>query len=207
MKKLLLLLLFIPLFFSCGNNQKEVDIKIINPLQLDIEKPEGWYSVDIDTDKNIENLQKSDFNTDQLDKIIETTQGNLPLISYTKYDMDRVEGLTPTINVTLVKNYTSNFEEFQDFMNNSVKQFQDMLNNFEITSPIQEIDIAGFKSIGFVGTYDLPIYDSTYKTRVWTYAVPMDSYIYQINFIDFIESEDCSDLYNDLLKSIRIREN
>jgi hypothetical protein len=195
------------ILFSSRNNKKDIDLNTLNTLEIDIKKPEGWYSMNLSQDQRIEDLKSGGFNADQLDKIIETTKGTLPLFSYTKYHIDSVDVPIPTINVSLVKNYTSNFEEFLDRMDYSTKQLQDMFNNFEITSPIQEIDIAGFKSISFVATYDLPFYDSIYKTRIRVYAVPIDSYFYQINFIDYIESEDCSILYNDLLKSIRIGEN
>jgi hypothetical protein len=206
MKKLLLLL-FIPLFFSCGNNKKDVDLNAINPLEIDIKKPDGWYSLDVDLSKQIENLNRAEFNKDQIDKIIQNSQGNLPLFSYTKYDTDSLVGPTPTINVVLNKNPSSNFQGFKDICENSMVQFQDMFDNFEMTSPIQEIDIAGIKSVSCVATYDFSFDGSIYKTRVWIYAVPLDGYSYQINFIDFIELDDCSIIYNDVLKSIIIGKN
>ncbi len=203
MKKLLLLL-FIPLFFSCGNNEKEVDLKSIDPLEFYIEKPHGWHSVEMNATENLKSrANQLELDEDEIEKIIEDdlNKGTLPLFTYLKYE---TESINPTINVTLDKSRNMNFQDLKNLTKNDLKMIEEVFNNVEVISDTKEIDIAGFKSIYYVVKYDLTFENRIYKTRISTYFVPIKNYYYTIYLIDFIEFDDCSIVYNDVLKSIII---
>ena len=198
MKKLLLLLLCVPLF-GFGQDFQKVN----HPYNIDLKAPDGWYSLDTREYDRIENA-KQFFDKEEMDKMIAMSQGKQSLLTFMKYNYDSLIGVSPTISVLLNINKTDNYESFHDYIYESIKSIQDAIPNLEIINPLQEIYVSGIRSFDFIITYDLPFGDSVYKTRVRILSVPIKDYLYQINFIDFLEHDDCSLIYNNVIESIII---
>jgi hypothetical protein len=203
MKKLLILFVSISILLSGCANQEEKEQNAKNSFYMD--KPGNWYS---QTDSMIyDNLSKFELSNAELDEMLKTHKGSVPLVIYTKYKPDEHAGMIPTIQVNLRSATTNDFKQFKATLIQSAKQFKNILNNFEYIDEPQEIDIAGIKSIYFKSKFDMPLKNGeAIKVRSWTYAIPKDSYFYQINFSDAFEEDDNSELFNRLIQSIKIND-
>lgn len=203
MKKIILSIAILILAYGC-TNQVEKGQNAKSSFYID--KPENWYS---QSDETIyDNLSKFEFSDAELNKILKTHGGSVPLLIYTKYKPEDYEGIIPTIQINLRPNQTDNFAEFKESIIQSAKQLKNIFNNFEYIDEPHEIEIAGIKSIYFKSKFDLQLQNGEItNVRSWNYAIPTDDYFYQVNFSDAFEKDDSSEIYEELIKSIKFVSN
>lgn len=186
-------------FLSC--NQLEKEKKALKNFHVD--KPDGWYNIHISDEEKLANLKLTDAQVDSILK--NTSSGKVSIATYTKHDPTAEEGMTPTIGIVMQKNNTESFEEFKTISDATINEAKKMFKNVELIDAPQEVEIDGIKSVYFKIEFDLNLVnDSTLHVRSWQYTIPSGPYFYKINFSDLLEKDDCSAIFEKVLKSVRI---
>lgn len=187
--------------FSKNENRAKDTQSTINSFYMD--KPDNWQSQTASAVyDNVSNFELSD---NEIGELMKAHNGAIPLAIYTKYKIEEHEGTIPTIQINLISNKSNDFTEFKQSFIQSFKEFEDYFDNLEYIDQPQEIEISGIKSVYIKTKFDMPLKDGqVINVRSWTYGIPKGSYFYQINFSDAFEKDDNSDLYENLIKSIKI---
>ena len=164
MKKLILLLLFIPLV-SFG--------------QLEIEKPEGWF--DNNTDNAVtENLKKISKNNPkvQVADVIDDWNNKVDkvLFFYTKYDLSKHYGVSPTINVTLIKNiYDKSLEDLASEGQNVMEELKKIGMEEVSLEKIGYINLnSGIKAVEFKSSFKIPGFSEKVNSSIYSYLISKD---------------------------------
>ncbi|MEL6639063.1 MAG: hypothetical protein AAFW73_20705 [Bacteroidota bacterium] len=165
--------------------------------------PEGWQ---VQQEEDIlKNLDKYDFDEEQLQELLAKRNGSIPLISFFKYDPKTHAGLIPTIQILVRSNPTPSFEYFEQMINQSAGDLKNVLEDFTLIESPRVVEVSGQPAIFLTGTYSLGTKrGAKLYARTRVYAVPKGAYFFQIAFIDAQEGEDCSELFDALLQSIQI---
>jgi len=171
---------------------------------LKIDRPDNWYdnsNIDIQA-----NLERYEMKESQLKDLINSNRGSIPTHIYMKYNPAGYPGIIPTVQINLRPNPNQEFKHFKMSMEHSVKQMSTILTNFKVIDKLQEIEIDGFKAIYFQASFEMKLpNNSIEKIRSWTYAIPLDSYFYQINLSDLFEKDNCEKVYKTLVGSIELK--
>ncbi|MCY2688586.1 hypothetical protein [Salinimicrobium sp. TH3] len=166
-------------------------------------EPENWTQAD--NDDLLKNLSKIDLKEEDLKKLISDHNGSLLLTSFYKYNLSTHAGLIPTIQVNVRKNDTRNFNEFTSLITQSANSFKQYFPDFSFETAPKVVEIGGIKSIYFVGKFSMQTANGeSLKVRSRTYAIPHGNYFFQLNFTDGQITEDNSDLFDALAKTVRI---
>ncbi|WP_029036692.1 hypothetical protein [Salinimicrobium xinjiangense] len=166
-------------------------------------QPENW--VQTDNRELLQNLGKFDLKEAELQKLISDHNGSLLLTSFYKYNPESHAGLIPTIQLNVRANATRNFAEFTNLITQSANSFKQYFSDFTFDTAPKVVEVGGVKSVYFVGKFTMqtPAGESI-KVRSRTYAIPYGSYFFQLNFTDGQVTEDSSELFDALAKTIRI---
>lgn len=193
-----ILIILSVLSFSCNPQSINKEIE-----GFEIPKPENWID---NSDLSLkDNLSKYDLKDEEISKILKNNNGSVPVVIYTKYDLSEFSGPIPTIQVLLRPNNSKDISSFKEMMESSVKQMAEAFSNFKILSPLEIVEIDGFKALKFVSQFDIPFSeDESYTIRSWTYAIPSGKHFYQINFSD-TEGEDSEKVYDKLINQIKLK--
>lgn len=184
-------LLFITTSFKQTNNE----------FAFSMTPPKGWQ---VTTNQEIwDNLKKFKATGPELNKYISDHKGSALVVSYMKYKPSEHAGLIPIIQVNLRLNDTKNFPQFVSVMTKSADNMKNYLKDFQYIDKIQTIKIAGRETFYFSAKFNMITKNSdTIRARSRTYAVPIGDKFLQINFTDG-PNEDCSKLYDSLVKTIK----
>lgn len=79
-----------------------------------IEQPKDWLVGDNKT--RMDNLAKLKIDETALNEMIKSNKGSLLLTSFYKYDIKTTAGLIPTIQINVLNNPTTTFEQFNTAM-------------------------------------------------------------------------------------------
>jgi hypothetical protein len=168
-----------------------------------IDKPIGW--IEADNKELLRNLDKFELTEENLTKFINDHKGSILLTSYYKYNPKTHAGLIPTIQFNVRVNGARNFNEFKNVMTQSANSFKNHFEDFEFAVTPTVVEISGVKAIYFVGKFSMQMHNGILmKVRSRTYAVPYGSYFFQLNFTDGQDKEDNSELFDSLIKTIKI---
>lgn len=194
---LVFIVLFVMLFSGCNGQLEKNKID-----KLNIPLPENWInnsSIDLK-----ENLFQYDLSEDEIIEVLKTAKGGTPVAVFMKYDPAEFSGgPIPTIQVNLMPNSSSDFDGFREIIVNGAEKMKGYFTNFEVITPIQEVEIDGIKGFMFISQFDMANeINEKWTIRSWLYAFPSGEYFYQINFSD-TEDEDSKDVYDDLVKRIK----
>lgn len=166
-------------------------------------EPKDWLVAD--NNLRLANLNKVELSNETRTKLINESKGQLLLTSYYKYDQKKHAGLIPTIQVNVRNNPTKTFEQFSAAMMQSANGFKNYFADFKFLKEPEVIEINGVKVVYFTGTYTLGTAASgPMKVRSRTYTIPNGAYFFQLNFTDEQGKEDDTQLFDALVKSIKI---
>ena len=194
MKKLILLLLFIPLV-SFGQEQA---------VKFKIDKPIGWvdntsyYKDNTAKKTNLQTLLKDGTNKETLIESITDPS----LYVFTKYNLEDVSStdFIPSINVVLSTDTNWELRDMKVVSKEIFSQMRLSLDNFKLIKN-DYIVINGKEGFLFHSTFNLNTINET--IRSWTYFFFIDKGLfYQITFAD-TEGDKCDKVFEDALKSIR----
>ena len=168
-----------------------------------MDQPDKWLISD--NRALLQNLEKLDLKEEELKKLISDQNGSLLLTSFYKYNPQAHAGLIPTIQVNVRANGTRNFTEFSNLITQSANSFKQYFPDFTFETAPKVVEIGGIKSIYFIGRFTMQTQNGeNLKVRSRTYAIPYGSYFFQLNFTDGQVTEDNSNLFDSLIKTIRI---
>jgi hypothetical protein len=167
-----------------------------------IKQPENWFSAtEFDI---IENVDRFDMSKKQINDLIKSNRGSVLILAYTKYDPAEYVGLIPTVQVNLRPNPRNSFEKFKMDIVESAEQLKTQFTNYVITEKLTEIEIDKIKSLYFKSEFELTIGEEVSKVKSWNYVIPVNDFFYQINFSDGFNNEDCSDLFEELITTVKV---
>jgi len=200
MKKVLLLILIATISINFAYSQKNFTSK---EYEFEIKKPENW--IEANNKVLLKNLEKFEINEENLNKLISDNKGSLLLNSFYKYDPKTHAGLIPTIQINVRAKGVGNFEQFKNGILQSANSFKNYFPDFEFIKNVTEIEIDGVKCIYFIGKFTMKTQNGEeMKVRSRTYAIPYKNYFFQLNFTDGQVSEDCTEEFDELIKTIKI---
>jgi hypothetical protein len=134
-----------------------------------------------------------------------SNNGAISQISYHKYDVDSVVGFIPTIKITVRLNPAKNFDEFKNIMIASTDRLKSTLDNFEYLDRITNVKLSNHNCIYYSSRYSItPASSEKFIVRTKSYNIPRGNYFVSITFMDNESSEDCSSLFNEIIKTISI---
>jgi hypothetical protein len=166
-------------------------------------EPTGWTL----TEKRIldENLKQFEF-TGAVDRFV--TEDNILLFAFTKYVPNSRRGLNPKIEARVIATGLQRSLSFEEFRPAIIRAFQTLRSNHGSYSYLVEptpIDVFGAKGVYQISRFTMRTRERTeYYVRSRTYAIPYKTYYFQISFVDEVGGEDCSALFDELVKSIKI---
>lgn len=171
-----------------------------NSFTFSMKAPEKWNEI---TNEDIwNNIDKFKLTDSELNKYISDHKGSVLLLAYLKYKQTEHPGLIPTIQVNLRINTTNNFKDFFLLMSKSAEDMKKHLNDYEFIDNPDTLLVGGKKAMFFSAKFTMSTKNGAIiNARSRTYAVPNGDKFFQINFTDG-DGEDCSKLYDELLKTI-----
>jgi hypothetical protein len=168
-------------------------------------EPKGW----VLTEQKV--LDASLMQMELSDKTIErffNEEDDVLLFAYTKYAPNSRRGLNPKIEARVISNGLNRPLTFDEFRPAIVRAFQTLKGDLQAYAYIQEptqIDFTGATGVYQISKFKMRTKERTeYHVRSRTYAIPYKTYFFQISFVDEVGGEDCSAVFDELVKSIKI---
>lgn len=185
------MLLIVPALGFGQNLQKKI---------LAIQKPSGWYSSSGNTEV-IENIHRLlDNSNDAKILVKDINERGEVLFSYSKYDLNTISGLSPTINIAVIKNNNLNFDQFKLYTKSkTVKELKEVTNNLNVHYT-KECLFGERLAIELHASFNLDGYLE--RIRSWIYFIPINDIVFQLNFSD-LENDKCNDLYDDIVNGLK----
>ncbi|MFN5169275.1 MAG: hypothetical protein ACK5DD_06595 [Cyclobacteriaceae bacterium] len=173
------------------------------PYGFAMPKPDKW--IEANNKELLANLDRFDLKEEELTKIINDHKGSILLTSFYKYNPKNHAGLIPTIQINVRTNATQSFDEFVSVMTRSANSFKQYFPDFSFEVEPSIVEVGGVRSIFFVGKFSMQGQTGgAIKVRSRTYAIPYGSYFFQLNFTDGQDTEDSSELFDQLIQTVRI---
>lgn len=200
MKKILRITLLILFSASLLWGQKTFDNK---KFGFSMQEPKDW--IIVGKPELIKNLEKFDLTEAELAKLIKNSRGSIPIIAYIKYDPAKKAGLIPKIQIDVRANNTKNFPQFKTALTQFTQSLKVIFEGFEFIQEPKEIEVAGIKSVMFIGRFTLKTQEGDeLKVRSRVLSIPYKNYFFQVNLIDGQIEEDNSELFDEIIKTIKI---
>lgn len=187
------------IFASVVYCQDKFEVKKIG-FSIDI--PNKW--IKVSNDEIIENLNKYDFTDEQLDELLKANNADVSLGAFTKYDPKKVAGIIPTIKIRTQNNPTKNNKDFLRFVQLSAESGIKALDNFKIVDAPKSVIISEKQVVKFSVQFTLKNAGKEYEIISKSYYIPKNNYFISLNFIEQIGKEDNSELFEELVKSIKL---
>lgn len=166
-------------------------------------EPKDWLIAS--NEFRLANLEKLKMNETAKSEAIKSNKGSLLLTSFYKYDAKKYAGLIPIIQINVRTNPTKTFEQFSSAMMQSASGFKNYFPDFKLIKEPSVIEINGTKAVYFIGTYTLSSKSGmVMNVRSRTYAIPNGEYFFQLNFTDEQGNENDTQLFDELVRSIKI---
>ena len=168
-------------------------------------EPSGW----VLAEKKVldESLMQMELSDATLEKLLKD-DGDVLLFAYTKYSPNSKSGLNPKIEGRVISNRLNRSLTFDEFRPAIVRALQTLKIDLPAYSYIQEptpIDFNGALGVYQISKFKMRTKERTvYHVRSRTYAIPYKTYFFQISFVDEVGGDDCSAVFDDLVKSIKI---
>jgi len=172
-------------------------------VKLKMQSPTNWKYAG--TDESKKNLKEIKFTDEQLKVISSSNNGIISQISYYKYNQDSVTGFIPTVKITVRLNPAKTFDEFKTIMINSANRLKLTLSDFEYLDQVKTVKLSDHNSIYYSCRYSItPASSEKFNVRTISYNIPRGRYFVSITFMDNDSTEDCSNLFNGIIKTIKI---
>lgn len=161
------------------------------PLTFEMKTPDGWNKK---TNIKILNEQSKLMLTGiQLNQYITENDSSVRLIYYSKYEKPKY---LPCIEIKIYNNRFKNFDAFYTAMSKTAEHFPKDPQNPNKTTKVK---IDGKDAIYTSAKF--PTSSNSNPVRIKSYSIPIGEVYFQINFMDE-ENEDCSKLFDELIKTV-----
>jgi hypothetical protein len=175
-----------------------------NEFGFTMREPSGW----VLAEKRVldESLTQMDLSDATLEKLLK--DDDVLLFAYTKYVPNSKPGINPKIEARVISNGLNRSLSFNEFRPAIVRAFQTLKGDLQAYAYIQEprpIDVIGATGVYQISKFKMRTKERTeYYVRSRTYAIPYKTYFFQISFVDEVGGEDCTAVFDELAKSIKI---
>lgn len=169
-------------------------------LGFSIAVPKDWISVE--NSEIVKNLNRYDFNKEQLDELLKSNNSSVNLATFTKYDFKKVSGIIPTIKIRTNNNPTNSTPDFLKFVTASSESAKKSLANFRFVDTPAIIKISNSDVIKFSSQFSLKNGAVDYDVISESYYIPKNGYYISVNFIEQVGKEDNRLFFDELVKSM-----
>jgi hypothetical protein len=204
MAKLLVFAAF--LFVCCLEVVGQTATISIGEYGFSMAKPDGWFQVE----KKVldDSISQLDISNNAREKLKYDDSDSTLLFLFTRYVPDSKRGVNPKIEARLIPTglkRSLSFEEFQPAITKAFLSFDaGRINYFFLQEPTA-IDVMGGKGVYQISKFTIRTSARTeYTIRSRTLAIPYKTYYFQISFVDEFGGEDCTAVFDELVKSIKI---
>jgi hypothetical protein len=169
-------------------------------------KPDGWYQVE----KKVldDSISQLDISNNAREKLKYDDSDSTLLFLFTRYVPDSKRGVNPKIEARLIPTglkRSLSFEEFQPAITKAFLSFDAGRINYLFLQEPTAIDVIGGKGVYQISRFTIRTNMRTeYTIRSRTLAIPYKTFYFQISFVDEFGGEDCSAVFDELVKSIKI---
>lgn len=169
-------------------------------------EPQGWTVIEKRTlDENLDNI---DLSGPAKTRLLTEDEGSVILFAFAKYVPNTKRGLNPKIEARVISNGLNRPLSFEEFAPAIRQAFLSLRSNYighsYLVAPTS-IDVFGGRGVYQISRFTMRTRGrAEYTVRSRTYAFPYRTYYFQISFVDEIGGEDCSALFDELARSIKI---
>jgi hypothetical protein len=194
------------LFVCCSGIAGQSTTISFDEYGFSMAKPDGWYQVE----KRVldDSISQLDLSNPAREKLKADDDDSQLLFLFTRWVPDSKRGVNPKIEARLIPtglHRALSFAEFQPAITKAFLSFDaGRINYFFLKEPTA-IDIDGGKGVYQISRFTIRTNKRTeYTIRSRTLAIPYKTYYFQISFVDEFGGEDCSAVFDELVKSIKI---
>lgn len=190
MKLFKLLSLFFIIFSSCDDKQSGV---------LYIDEPIDWVPITSSYIRN--NIDRH--NVESAKQFLKESHDSSKVIyAYKKYKTEKLKSLNPAIKIEIRNNSHQTNSDFFESIKSELYSWNKYFNDFKVIEEPTIIEIDNMKAMIFSITYNYKDNDTIWQARSKAIAIPNGNKSYQLFFNDGM-NDDCSQVFNDLISSIR----
>ena len=169
-------------------------------------KPDGWFEVDRRVlEDSISRMEMSEATRADLKR---ESDDSILLFLFAKYMPDSKRGINPKIEARVIRTGLSKditFEEFEPAINAAFRSLGTGRKDYIHLQEPASLGFAGAKGVSQISRFSIRTGNRTeYTIRSRTIAIPYKNYYFQISFVDEFGGEDCSAVFDELVKSIKI---
>ena len=205
--KIPVLLLALILVVSCEKNTKSAaksnEKEETASIKINIEKPDGWFDMN-SGDAYIENLKRTVGGNEFSDELIEEIEDgdDIVLYFYTKYDLSKYAGVSPTINLTLRKNIDKSSLEDLLYEGSLMPEISKEIGLEEYSLLKNEYTYLpnGTKAVKLKSTFKIANRPEKITSTVYFYFIS-DKWYVQLS-LSCVDDEKCDEVYNKVLENI-----
>lgn len=164
--------------------------------------PPSWFS----GDKKLlhDNIHNYKFSQDQISQLVNDLNASKVLGVYYKYDPKVHHGLVPTIKVYIRHNQSENFDDFFLSLKNGIESVKSLVTNFKYIENPTTVSIGQRKAFYASSTYELKVQTGeAASVRTKFVGIPFGREYLYVTLLDN-ESEDCAELFKDVVDRIKI---
>lgn len=178
----------------------------IDEYGFSMAKPDGWHQVEKQIlDDSISQLNLSNTAREKLKKDDDDSE---LLFLFTRYVPDSKRGVNPKVEARLISTglgRTLSFEEFQPAITSAFRTFSAGNLSYTFLQEPTAVDLSIGRGVYQITRFTIRTNTRTeYTIRSRTLAIPYKTYYFQISFVDEYGGEDCSAVFDELVKSIKI---
>ena len=169
-------------------------------------RPDGWVQIGRQVlDDSIARMELTDSAREGLKK---EADDSILLFLFVKHLPEARRGVNPKIEARVIftglqRNIT--FEEFEPAITASFRSFGASRKNYLHIRGPAALELAGAKGVFQISRFSIRTDGRTeYNIRSRTLAIPFKNYYFQISFVDEFGGDDCSAIFDELVKSIKI---
>ena len=167
--------------------------------------PVGWQPLsEVEVAQNLEGL---DLDLKVREKLL-LEQGRILLFAYSKQKPGTIDGIIPKIEARVISNGLGRiltFGEFKPAAISAMKRFAVNYETYEYVIEPSETLVSGVRAVYQITKFRLKAgRGDSHSVRSRTYFIPYQTWFFQISFSDDPKNNDCSALFDELIRSIRI---
>jgi len=224
MKKLIVFMFSILLLASCGggyitrfdenpsnqDSQNNNDIETVeNKLfsqatDIVINGPEGWYEFSSNNEvyENIKRIISEESISDNLIDDMGKKEV-IVLKAFSKYNLDTFEGVSPTINVSMVKNiYNFNIKNLKNNTETHIiNDFKKIASNVKLNKS-NFVEINDTNGFYVILSYSLNNYLEELRTQIF-FIMLSNKYFLQISLTD-LKNDNCQNIFDDFMSNLKL---
>ena len=204
MKKLILLAVYV--VFGIFSVSAQTSSFASSEFGFSMNVPQGWFLVE----KRVldDSVARMDLTVEARAKLKQDDDGSTLLFLITKYPPGSKRGINPKIEGRVIPTGAKSpltFDEFRPAITNAFMSLGSGRKDYFYLQEPTAFDVEGGRGVFQISRFTMRTTSRTeYSIRSRTLAIPYGNYYFQISFVDEFGGEDCSSVFDDLVKSIKI---